>query len=70
MSEKIAIRDFGGKILGWIETDDKGNKTVRDFGGWILGYYKKSMDVTTDFGGRIIARGDMSASLINLNKGH
>lgn len=70
MSEKIAIRDFGGKILGWIETDDKGNKTVRDFGGWILGYYKKSMDATTDFGGRIIARGDMSASLINLNKGH
>lgn len=66
MSQKIAIRDFGGKILGWIEIDERGDKTVRDFPGKILGYYRKDRDVTTDFTGRIIARGDMATSLIPL----
>ena len=38
--KKDAIRDFYGRIIGWVETDEStGNKTVRDFQNRILGYY-------------------------------
>ena len=30
------IKDFGGRILGTIEVDGRGNKTVKAFGGRIL----------------------------------
>lgn len=61
---KTAIRDFSGLIIGWIEEESSGDKTVRDFSGKILGYYNKSRDVTTDFLGRILTRGDSSNGLI------
>ncbi len=59
------IRDFGGKILGKIETDRLGNKIVRDFYGKIIGRYDKRNDVTRDFYGRIVARGDNCGMLIS-----
>ena len=62
--DKTAIRDFYGKILGWIETDAEGNKTARDFYGKILGYYKKRYDHTTDFYGKVLSNGDTVVSLI------
>lgn len=66
--EKEYIRDFYGRILGSVETDDKGNKTVRDFYGKILGYYDKSNNVTRDFYKKIIGRGDQAVSLIYREK--
>lgn len=62
--DKEVIRDFYGKILGTIETDNKGNKTVRNFYGKILGYYDKANNVTRDFYKKIIARGDQTSGLI------
>ena len=62
--EKEIIRDFYGKIIGTIETDNKGNKTIRNFYGKILGYYDKQLNVTRDFYKRIIARGDQSSGLL------
>ena len=64
MTTKVNIRDFYGRILGSIETDEKGNKTARDFFGRIVGFYKASLNVTTDFYGRVVAQGDMVVSLI------
>ena len=58
------IRDFYGKIIGRVETMPNGDKTVRDFYGWILGYYRKSQDITTDFYGKIVARGDATGTLL------
>lgn len=58
------IRDFSGKILGYIETDSSGNKTVRDFYRKILGYYDSKQDVTRDFYRRIIGRGDLAVGLL------
>ena len=57
------IRDFTGKIIGYIEIDNKGNKTIRNFYREILGYYDAQQDVTRDFYRRIIARGDCSGML-------
>ena len=64
---KQPIRDFYGKVIGFIEDTDKG-KTVRDFYGRILGFYDKKNDVTRDFYGKIIAKGDQSSMLFNYKR--
>lgn len=58
------IRDFYGVIIGFIETDDRGDKTARDFYRRILGYYDKKQNVTRDFYHKIIAKGDAVVGLI------
>ena len=64
MNDKEIIRDFHGRVLGTITTDNSGNKVVRDFYGRILGKYDKRANVTRDFYGRIVAKGDRTAALI------
>lgn len=64
---KTPVKDFYGRIIGFIEEDSAGNKTVKDFHGRILGYYKKALNMTTDFYGRRIAQGDQSSMLIGMN---
>ena len=66
--DKQVIREFGGKIIGYIETDKSGDKVIRDFYGRILGRYDKRQNVTRDFYGRIVANGDQSALLIGMHK--
>lgn len=61
------IRNFIGKIVGYIDTDNKGNKTVYDFQGRIKGYYKKDLNVTQNFYGQILTEGDSTGSLIDYN---
>lgn len=62
------VRDWTGWILGYIETKPNGDKVAKDFYRRILGYYKKSIDSTTDFYGRVICKGDAARSLIPLKK--
>jgi hypothetical protein len=62
---KQTIKDFYGRIIGYINVDDKtGDKTASDFYGRILGYYKKNLNSTVDFYGRTVARGDTVVGLI------
>lgn len=68
MNNTQTIRDFNGRIIGYIETDDKGNKTVKDFYRKILGYYDVKQNVTKDFYKKIVARGDASAMLLYSKK--
>lgn len=62
------IRDFYNRIIGYIETDDKGNKIAKDFYRRVVGKYDAKQDVTRDFYNRIIAKGDLTASLIQTKK--
>ena len=63
------IEDFNDYVSKQTETDANGNQTVRSFPGrQILGYYKKDRDVTTDFYGRIISRGNTAIALIYKDK--
>jgi len=63
------IRDFDGRIVGYITTDASTQKqTARDFYRIILGYYEPKLNITRDFGGRIIAQGNVLASLIWLEE--
>ncbi len=62
------IRDFYGRIIGKIETDSNGNKTIRNFYGVILGRYDARTNTTRDFYGRVVANGDASTMLINMDQ--
>lgn len=62
--ERETIKDFYGRILGYIETQPNGDKIVKDFYGRIKGKYEKQSNTTKDFYGRILSKGDISSSLI------
>lgn len=62
--DKEAIKDFYGKIIGFIETDAQGNQKAYDFYGKILGKYDKKLNKTFDFYGRILSTGNILTSLI------
>ena len=59
------IKDFSGKILGIIRTDSNGDQQAIDFDTrQILGFYRANHNHTTDFYGRVIARGNCVVSFI------
>ena len=67
MIQKEKIKDWTGKIIGFVETDSvTGNKVVRDFYGRIKGKYIKRLNVTQDFYGRQVAKGDQATMLLNM----
>ena len=68
MNNQEILRDFYGKIIGYIETDNIGNKVIRDKYRKILGRYDKKSNVTRDFYGRIVGRGDQSSILFLKDK--
>ena len=68
MLTKEKVRDWTGKIIGFIETDNvTGNKVAKDFYGRILGRYIKRYDATQDFYGKLVGRGDATVGLIYKN---
>lgn len=60
-----AIRSFNGRTLGYIDTLPNGDKEIRDSSGRYLGKYDKRLDVTKDYAGRLLYRGDQSSMLLN-----
>lgn len=61
---RIKIKDEGGRIIGFIEEQDNGDKIAKDFYGRILGKYHKDTNKTHDFWGRIVGKGDVASGLI------
>ena len=69
MIQRDKIKDWTGKIIGFIETDSvTGNKVVKDFHGRILGRYIKKINQTQDFYGRLVAKGDQSSMLLAMKR--
>ena len=65
MIQTKTIKDFYGKILGYIEEDTTtGNKTAYNFYRKILGKYNKRENKTRDFYGRILAQEDITQALV------
>jgi len=66
------IRQFNGKIVGYIETNSKtGEAQARDFYGRIIGFYDPTYakfrggnGCTRDFYGRIIGYGNMLHGIV------
>ena len=68
MIERDKVKDWRGKIIGFIDTDTvTGNKIVRDFYGKQLGRYNKKLNITQDFYGRHVAKGDRIMMFLNTN---
>lgn len=63
---KELLKTYNGKPWGWIETLPNGDVECRDWHGRVVGWYRKSRNVTTDFNGRIIARGNVVTILLPL----
>ena len=64
MKQTQTIRDFYGRVLGYVEDDGQGNCTAYDFYRRVLGRYSKSLDSTQDFYGRVLARGNITTALV------
>ena len=60
------IRDFQTrKIIGILRTLKNGDVEAREFDSRrILGYYRKDVDTTTDFYGRMVAKGNCVVGFI------
>ena len=63
MAEEL-IKDCYGNIIARIDEQTNGDKIVKNFYGQILGKYDKALDVTKDFYGRIVAKGECVGILI------
>ncbi len=61
---KTPVKDFNGRILGWIVTEPDGRQKAMDFKGKLLGTYYPDRNTTNDFYGRVLYRGNMITSLI------
>ncbi len=59
------IKDFHYKIIGYIYTESDGKLTARDALLRIVGTYDPKLDVTKDFYGRIVGRGNTLSTLFN-----
>jgi hypothetical protein len=66
MRKKDPIKDWTGRIIGWIEVDEYGNKTIRDFYNKVLSTYNKRLNITRDFYGRQVAKGDNLLLLLKI----
>ena len=51
------IKEFSGKILGYVVTESNGDAYIQKFAGPILGTYKKSSNQVTKFAGPVIGTG-------------
>ena len=53
------VKDFCGRILLVYEHASNGDITVKEYPSFkVLGYYKKSMNATTDYTGRVLYYGN------------
>lgn len=64
--QEAYIRDFQSrKIIGILRTLKNGDIEAREFASRrVLGYYRKKVDTTTDFYGRMIAKGNCVVGFI------
>lgn len=63
--DRQIIKDWRGKILGYVDTDRNGNKIVRNFYRKVLGKYDKRTNTTRDFYGKLVAKGDQCSLLLS-----
>ena len=64
MTARQDIMDGCQRRIGWIETDERGNKRVYSFSKGLVGYYYKDTNRTVTVGGKIIAYSDCATALL------
>lgn len=65
-STRQEIYDGKGARIGWIETDERGNKRVYSFSKGLVGFYYKDANRTVTVSEKIVAYSDCSTALLFL----
>ena len=63
-STRQEIYDGRGARIGWIETDERGNKRIYSFSKGLVGFYYKDTNRTVTVGGKIMAYCDCATALL------
>ena len=63
-STRQEIYDGRGMRIGWIETDERGNKRVCSMTKGVVGYYYKDTNRTVTVGGKIMGYCDCATALL------
>jgi hypothetical protein len=58
------LKDAQFRIIGYIDTADDGRQTARDAQFRIVGYYEPNTNQTKDAQFRVVAHGNLLASLL------
>jgi hypothetical protein len=58
------IRNKSGKVIGSIMTQSNGRQVFRDRTGKLLGTYEPQSNITRDYTGKVVGRGNILAFLI------
>lgn len=58
------IKDYAGKVIGYYDTDARGEITLRDFYGRLKGRYDPKTNTTKDFYGRFVGKGNLLMLLL------
>ena len=66
MTGRETIRTYSGQIVGYLDHESNGDITVRNYSGQMLGRYDARNDVTKNYAGQIVYRGNMAAALLVL----
>ena len=61
---KTTIKDYYGRIIAYVDTDNQGNKVMTNYYGKILGRYNKSNNSVTDYNGKVIVYGEDSIGVL------
>ena len=64
MTARQDIMDGCQRRIGWIETDERGNKRVYSFSKGLVGFYYKDTNRTVTVGGKIISYSDCATALL------
>lgn len=64
MPQGIPLKDFRGRIYGYLDTHSNGDVWAYDFKGRLVGKYLKSENITRDWVGHNISTENVVASLI------
>ncbi|MCQ2792029.1 MAG: hypothetical protein MJ208_00735 [Bacilli bacterium] len=62
--QRTPLKDNHYNIIGYIDTESNGNKTLRDKHYNILGYYKASSNITQDSHYNTVGHGDILTTLL------
>ena len=66
LAMRKGIKDFYGRVLGYVDYDYRGDGTATNFYGQVLGKYRSSDDRTVDFYGKVLYQGDCLSALVVL----
>ena len=65
---KIPVKNFSGKILGYIEYKPNGDQELKNYSGMILGTFNATRNITQNYSGTILNYGNTLTMLLKDTK--